>query len=276
MLSRWWLLAAVFASSALAAKPGFQDVVKKFKPATLPWSSKDVAVPKTGLLPEEIAALGFAKSTTSELKELRQWKAKPDEDETLTIWPIAQVARPGVTVLVVRFDQALPMSSTATTFLLTYGPKGELLDGLRFGATTSSEAGGGDDVATLAESGAITRSSTAKIPMMEEGLPEQLVVNSEAPAKLTASGKFEVSPEIFTTKDGAFIDRKSKEELRVFGEKVFYRANDTKPFQALLRDGDAVRFKKGGPPYLLSWDERMISVNCKNPGGSVQRFTREW
>ncbi len=267
----------IFAAlTVLAANPSFQDVAKKFKPAPLPLSSKDVAVPKTGLTPEEISALGFMKSTSPQLAQLRKWKATPDQDETLTVWPVASIARPGLTLLLVRFDQEMPMSSDAALFLLSYGPQGALIDGVGFAGTMSSEAGGAEDVGRLTADGALTRSGTLSVPMMEEGLPEKLVITSEHPVKLTASGKFEVAEERFTTRDGAFIDRKSKEELRIFGEKAFYRGNDTKPFQALTREGDAVRFKKGGKPYGLTWDARNALINCKNPDGSVQVFTREW
>jgi hypothetical protein len=160
--------------------------------------------------------------------------------------------------------------------LLSYGPKGELLDGVSFASTVSTEAGSQEGSGTVTTEGSVGRRLIRTIPMMEEGLPSELKVISEHAAKLTASGRFEVGAEVFTTRDGAFIDRKSKEEMRVFGEKVFYRANDSKPFQALLREGDAVRFKPGGKQYVLSWDDRRKIVNCTNPDGSIQAFTREW
>lgn len=267
------LLSTLVASVALAGKPSFSDVVKKFKPATLPLSTKDVPVPKTGLLPEEVAMLGFTRSPSKALATLRQWKAQPDEGETHTLWPVATFTQGEVTALLVRFDQSFPMGSASSSFVLTYSGKGELIDGCLVASSAGTEAGGGEEQATIAADGSITRTSRQEIPMHEEGLPEALITTAETKAKLLPGGKCEVQPATFTTKDGAFIDRTSKEELRVFGERVFYRGNETKPFQPLLREGDAVRFKKGGKPYALAWDERRAVLSCKNPDGTTQRFT---
>lgn len=270
------LLLVLLVATTAFAKPSFDDLIKKFKPATLPLNSKDLAPNKTKLTAAEVALLGVTKVSSPELEMFKAWTTKPGEGESVSVSPLVAIPRTGHTVLVVRLEHELPMSSFSGTCLLTYGPKGELLDGLRFSSSTSSEAGGVEELSALTSEGSVGRKTVSKIPMMEEGLPAELVTVSEQPAKLTAAGRFQTGSPVFTTRDGAFIDRKTREELRVFGEKVFYRANDTKPFQALLREGDAVRFKPNGKQYVLSWDEKRKNLVCTNPDGSVQTFVREW
>lgn len=270
------LLLTLVASTAFAAKPTFDDVLKKFQPAALPLSSKALPASKFKLGAAEVAVLGLTKAGSVELKPLAGWKPKPEDDVKTTLVPLVVVTRPNHVVLVMRMETELPVGVLSETFLVTYGPKGELLDGLRFSSGSATEAGTTEELATLTSEGSIGRRLISKLPMMEEGLPPELQVVSEQPAKLTRDGHFELGAQVFTTRDGAFIDHKSKEELRVFGEKVFYRANDTKPFQLLLREGDAVRFRREGKQYVLSWDERRKTLSCTNPDGSAQAFTREW
>jgi hypothetical protein len=61
----------LLSTAAFAGKPTFEDVVKKFKPATLPLSSKDLGVPKAALSVAEIGLLGFSKSGSKELESGR-------------------------------------------------------------------------------------------------------------------------------------------------------------------------------------------------------------
>ena len=64
---------------------------------------------------------------------------------------------------------------------------GELLGGTTFHVSSSSEAGGETNVSTLDQAGVISRLIKFKYPMMEAGLPEELVVTSEQRAKLPIS-----------------------------------------------------------------------------------------
>ncbi|MFO0598618.1 MAG: hypothetical protein U0228_25145 [Myxococcaceae bacterium] len=260
----------------LAAGPWFPKVVEKFKPISLPFDAKNVAVPKTGLTNFEIEQLGVAKSTSKELEVLRNWKPEPEEGETNTLWPVGAFKRGEVQVLVVRLDQEMPMGSISDSFALTYDPTGKLLDGFHLASNTSTEAGGYTFTSKLEANFTFTGSGELRVPMMEEGLPGELVVQSTVKGTLLPSGKVQ-REERFSTKDGAFTDPKSKEELRVFGARVFYRGTDAdKPFQELQVEGDTVRFKKGGKPYQLSWSDTRDAVSCKNPDGTVQRFERTW
>ena len=266
----------LLATTAPAAKPTFQDVLKKFPITTLPLTIKDSAELKTRLTAAEADALNFLKDTSPQLSNLRSWKKKPDPEETKTLFPIASIQRTGYQLLVLRYDHDLPMMSGKETFLLSYSDKGELRGGLTFHLEFSSEAGGATELSTLDQAGVISRLIKVTTPMMEEGLPPELVVTSEQRAKLTSTGSLEVMAPAWSTRTGSFIDRKSKEELRVFTKRVFYRANDSKPFQELEGDGNTMRFKNSPKPYVLTWDDRRSAISCQNPDGTVQLFTREW
>ena len=266
----------LLASTALAAKPTFLDVLKKFPIVTLPITIKEASDPKVKLTPADVTALGFLKDNSTGLSDLRRWKEKPSQDGKKSLCPIAAIARTGYQVLLVQYDADEPMMSTHQTFLLAYSEKGELLGGTAFHVSSSSEAGGETNVSTLDQAGVISRLIKFKYPMMEEGLPEELVVTSEQRAKLTAAGTLEVMAPAYSTRTGSYIDRKSKEELRVFDKRVFYRANESKPFQELQGDGNTMRFKGSPSPYILTWNERRSAISCQNPDGAVQLFTREW
>jgi hypothetical protein len=103
-----------------------------------------------------------------------------------------------------------------------------------------------------------------------------LEVTSEATQKLRANGSWEPTVSRATTQNGKFVDAKSKEELWVFGQDVFYRGNESKPFQKLDFDGKAVRFKGSKTPYTLAWNEPKQAIACTDPKGKAQTFTREW
>ena len=269
----------------VSAKPTFEDVLKKFPLATLPFTLKDcpelTAKTSAKLTAPDAEALGFLDDESDLLRTLRTWKQKPQSGEKKALWPIARVQRPSHQVLLVRYDDETPMAQSRETFLLSYDGAGQLLGGLTFHLEFSSEAGAATNVSTVDRLGVITRMATAKTPMHEAGLPEELVVTSEHRAKLTSKGTLEVMKASYSTKSGAFVDLQSKEELRIFGQglngqSVFYRGNDSKPFQALEGDGKTVRFQASPSPYVLTWDDLKSAISCQNAKGEVQLFTRQW
>ena len=94
----------LLAATVLAAKPTFQDVLKKFPITTLPITIKHAAELKTKLTAADVDALGILKDTSPQLDGLRSWKKKAEDDETKTLWPIASVQRTGYQLLVLRYD----------------------------------------------------------------------------------------------------------------------------------------------------------------------------
>ncbi len=274
------VLVVLFVGSSAMAKPTFQDVHKKFPAATLPITIKAADELKIELNAADANALGFLKDTSPGLSALRDCKKKGDKELekefTRALWAVATVQRTGHELLLLRCDFTGPMMSTRETFLLAYNDKGELLGGITFNLLISGEGGEASEVSTLDQAGVVSRLTKWKYPMMEEGLPEELKVTSEQRAKLTSRGAIEVMPAAWSTRSGSYIDRKSKEELRVFDKRVFYRANDTKPFQELEGDGNTMRFKGSPKPYLLTWNDRRSAISCENPDGAVQLFDREW
>jgi hypothetical protein len=271
------LVIAALVVVSLGAKPTFQDVLKKFPDATMPLTIKTPGEQKTKLTAADVDALGFLKDDSALLASLRSWKKKADKGETKALLPIGRIVRTGHQLLLIRYDDDLPMMSAKETFLLSYNDKNELLGWVAFHRESSSEAGGATNLSTLDQAGMISRMIKATTPMMEEGLPPELVVTSEQRARVTATGALEVMAPAWSTRTGAYIDRKTKEELRVFDKRVFYRGNDSKPFQELEGDGNTVRFKDSpSKPYVLTWNDRRSAISCQNPGGDVQLFTREW
>ncbi|MDP1823149.1 MAG: hypothetical protein Q8L48_07905 [Archangium sp.] len=266
----------LLATTALGARPTFQDVLKKFPASTLPITIKDLEKTSTKLNAADADALGFLKDASPQLSSLRAWKKKPGEGEKKSLAPIAAIQRTGYRLLLLRVDSEFPMGSGSETFLLSYSEQGALLGGLTFHLEFSTEAGGATNTSTLDQAGVISRLIKTSTPMHEAGLPEELVVTSEQRAKLTSAGSFEVMAPAWSTRTGAFLDHKSKEELRVFDKRVFYRGNDTKPFQELEGDGNTVRFKGSPRPYVLTWNDRRSAISCQNPDGKVQLFDREW
>jgi hypothetical protein len=269
---------ALALSLAFAAGPPFSEVVKRVKPLALPLSSTALEAPKGALTAADLKALGLAKNERGELAEFARWLKPPERGsgEKSAARVVGAIARATHTVLVVSVEYEGPAAKVLQTYLVSYSPQGELLDALRFSTALSSEAGETDEVSTLTAEGGLGRRKTMKIPMMEAGLPEQLTVVSDQVGKLTARGTFELAPLDYRTRDGAFVDPKTKEELRVFGADVFYRGNESKPFRFLLREGDTVRFKPGGDAYALSWNEKRTVVRCNAADGSTQAFERTW
>jgi hypothetical protein len=275
------VLTLFLAATVFAAKPTFQDVLKKFPVSTLPITIKDATDQKTQLTRADVDALGFLKDKSEGLRVLREWKDKPYADEQYQegkkyLWPVALIERSGYQLLLIQYDSVGQMLIFRETFLLSYNSKGELLGGVAFHEWHGGEMGEERDLSTLDQAGVISRLIKVTMPMMEEGLPPDLVITSEQRAKVTSTGAIEVMAPAWSSRTGTFIDRKSKEELRVFTKRVFYRANETKPFQELEGDGNNMHFKDSPKPYVLTWDDRRSAISCQNPDGSVQLFTREW
>lgn len=273
---RHFVLCLLLATTALAKKPTFEAVLKKFPVSTLPITIKEAADPKTKLTVADLEALGVMKDTTAALAGLRAAKTPAGLDETKVLWAVANVERTGYRVVLIRFDVGQQMFNGKQTFLLSFDDKNTLLGGLTFHAESESEAGKQTNLSTLDQAGVISRLIKTLIPMHEEGLPKELKITSEQRAKITSTGALEVMPAAFSTRSGSYLDHKSKEELRVFDKRVFYRANDTKPFQELEGDGNTMRFKGSPKPYILTWNDRRSDISCENPDGTVQLFTREW
>lgn len=276
-MHRVLLVLAFLALPSLAAKPTFTEVAQKFPPVSLPLDSR---LFKAGpaLAAADVPALGFLKRTERSLGPLRQWSPDEEEGVKVQLHPLARFQHGPVTVLVLRYASEFSLGTFSADFLLTYSAKGALLDAVEFASLATGDNGRTEATATLALDGTIVRTEQRQVPMDEDGLPAgvELVASAQATHRLLPSGKFALGAPTFTATDGVFIDAKSHEELRVTGEAVFYRGNGDKPFQKLLRDGDTVRFKAGGKPYVLSWDEKRAAITCKNPDGTKQAFTREW
>ncbi|MFT3711080.1 MAG: hypothetical protein QM817_25920 [Archangium sp.] len=264
---------------SVAAAPNFASVAKKFPPLTLPLDSKALVAPKTTLSAAELKVLALEKHGGGELAELLRWAEPPEKElgAKNALRAIGSVQRGDTMLLVISVEYEGPaVASLFQTYLVAYSSKGEFLDALRFSTTMSSEAAAVEERSTFNAEGGLGRRATTHVPMMEEGLPEQLTVVSDQVGKLTSKGTFELAVLDFRTRDGAFVEEKTKEELRVFGDEVYYRANESKPFQKLFREGDTVRFKQYGQTYSLSWDQRRANLKCINPDGSVQTFARKW
>ena len=243
--------------------------------ASLLWPIDSAKLPKVPAAKQaDVAALKLdTLPKKKELDPLLDLHLPFEEGSSMQL--LGEVKKGPFTLVVVRLDEEAAMMSVSYTFILVRDAKGAWVDGVELASTVSSEAGGVTETGTLTEGGALNRITESRIPMHEEGLPTELVVRSEAKGALTESGKFELKRR-FTTTDGAFLDGKTKEELRVFGDDVFYRGNESKPFQKLLRQKNDVRFKAGGKPYALSWSPTNEELFSRGPDGKVQTFVREW
>ena len=275
------IFSLVVAVAVLGAKPTFEEVVKKFPAAKLPMTIDELPTLKLELTADDIEVLGFLKDKSATLKGLRDWKEPPFSGDAVApgskhLRPIAAIQRADALMLVVRYEHLEDMFQTYWTFALSYDARGTLLGGGLLHAFNTGEAGAEENVSTLDEAGALSKSITAKIPLYDEAAGDELIVTSEQRGKLTSTGSLEVAPPKWSTRNGLFIDRKSKEELLAIDTKVFYRANNLKPLQQLEGDGKTMRFKNSPKPYVLTWNDRKSEVSCKNPDGRVQVFTREW
>lgn len=255
------LLTLLCAPLALAGKPTFQSVLAKFPPATLPLTLEAPGQQTLKLTTAEAAALGISKDNPV--------AGLPGK----SLRPIARIQRKSYQVLLVASELD---KTTQQTFLLTYGEKGTLLGGALFHRSVHSEKTAESNLSTLDQAGVVSRLIKEKHPLHDEGLPGEFVVTSEQRAKLTSTGALEVMAPAWSTRTGSYLDHATKEELRVFDKRVFYRPNVTTPFQELEGDGNTMRLKGAQTPYLLTWNDRRSAISAQNPSGAVQLFTREW
>lgn len=242
-------------------------------PLSLPLDSTKFSAGGAPATVEELEALKLDTIPGIEGAPLRELKLPLEEGSVVRVLGMARSG--AFTLHLVRLDEEAAMMSVSMLFVLVKNAKGAWVGSALLGASSSSEAGGAEEKGTLTADGTLTRRKVLRVPMHEDQLPTELVSTSEARGRLGADGRITVT-EAFVSRDGSFIDEKSKEELRVFGEKVFYRSNETKPFQLLLREKDDVRFKAGAKPYKLTWSDDLRSIACTGPDGKPQRFTREW
>jgi hypothetical protein len=268
-----WVPLLCLASTAQGAKATFADLKGRAPVLSLPFEAtaegRGVSVSA-----QDLAALDFKRVGPA-------WAlAAPGEDEVVKLGLVGAFDRGAVTVLVVHCERELPMVSEAVTVLATYTSAGRLLGSLELFHTLSSEAGSFTTAGVLGVDGLVALHTESVHPLMEEGLPStglpgELVVRSQQQARLTPGGAITRGVERFEGEDGSFVDGKSKEQLLIISGRVFYRGNERKPVQELLRTQQAVRFKAEGKPYLLTWSAERDALTCRNPDGTTQRFDRQ-
>lgn len=262
LIPRTALVLCLVAAPAVGATP-FESLLKKFPAASLPFTIEKTAETKARLTSSDVETLGFMRDGSSSLSSLREWKARKK-----SLWPTASIQRGASVVLALRCDQG----ARKETYLLSYSNEGRLQGGLLFHL---EEPSGVTNISSLNQAGVISRVTKNTWPMQEHGLPPELVVTAEHRAKLTSTGMLESMPPSYWTRSGVFVDRMSKEELRVFAKRVFYRSREGEAFQELEGDGNTMRSKGSPNPYIFTWDDRRSAISCQNPAGKVQVFVRE-
>lgn len=271
-MSRLLWLSALVASSALATP--LQDTLKKFPPMKLPLRLSARQLTTVVLTPKDVDALGFLKLPGAP-KELLTWTPAPEEGETQNLVATGMAKVGANTLLVLRHDLQFPMGTFSRTFVLVVAGE-KLVGAALLHVAENGEAGDTQSEATLNADGSITRQVHSVIPAFGEGLPETMELTFSESQKLRADGTWEPLVSKATTQSGKYVDAKSKEELWVFGAQVFYRGNESKPFQRLEFDGKGVRFKGDKATYSLGWDASKRAITCTDPKGKPQTFTREW
>ena len=290
---------------ASAAPSDFAKFVAQFPPLALPLASEKTKLPLNKLSPDDamtwvvepLSAVGDASNWTNPINFLRGFstpaqraqartllRGKPSDDGLLSSLRVSargSASRGSVILLVVGVDLEASMYRPSDTWLLTWSSDGRFIGALLLAQHVPSEAGSALLTGTLAEDGTIARSFVQFFDTREKEMPEYLEVESTWPARLLDSGRFEESPASWAGPAGRFIDRTSHEELQIFAgqpARVFYRANEAKPWQALVvpagakRPSFAVQFA-GAPKekYVLTWDERGTAITCRTPGESSRR-----
>lgn len=258
--------------SSVFASP-LDETLKKFPPLTLPVHLTSAQAGSKVLTQRDVDALGFLKLEGAP-KALLAWSPTVEEGETQNLVATGAAKAGPRTLLLVRHDLVFPMGSFSRTFVLVVGEK--LVSATVLHTTENGEAGDTTSDATLNADGSITRSVRSVIPAFGEGLPETMELTFSESQKLRADGTWEPLVSTATTQSGKYVDAKSKEELWVFSAQVFYRGNETKPFQQLEFDGKGVRFKGQKATYALTWDASKRAITCTDPKGKPQTFTREW
>lgn len=271
-MSRLLCLSALVASSAFATP--LQDTLKKFPPMKLPVQLSAKQTVSVALTPKDVDALGFLKLSGAP-KELLAWTPTPEEGETQNLVATGATKVGANTLLLVRHDLQFPMGNFSRTFALVLAGE-KLVSAILVHVAQETEAGDTTSDATVATDGALSRSVKHVIPVHADGLPETLEVAFAESQKLRADGTWEPLVSNATTQSGKYVDAKSKEELWLFGAQVFYRGNESKPFQQLDFDGKGVRFKGAKATYSLVWDAAKRAITCTDSKGKPQTFTREW
>lgn len=271
-MSRLLSLAALVASSTFATP--LQDTLKKFPPMKLPVHLTAKQTVSVALTQRDIDALGFLKLAGAP-KELLRWSPTLEEGETQNLVATGSAKVGANTVLLLRHDLVFPMGAFSRTFVLVVAGE-KLVSATLLHVAEGGEAGDTSSDATLGADGSITRSMKSVIPTFGGGLPETMEVTFSESQKLRADGTWEPLVSNATTQSGKYVDAKSKEELWIFDALVFYRGNESKPFQPLEFDGKGVRFKGAKATYSLVWDATKHAITCTDPKGKPQTFTREW
>lgn len=271
-MSRWLCLSALVATSVFATP--LQDTLKKFPPMKLPVHLTGKQTVSNALTQKDIDALGFLKLEGAP-KQLLRWSPVLEEGETQNLVATGSTKVGANTLLLLRHDLVFPMGAFSRTFALVVAGE-KLVSATLVHVTEGGEAADTSSDATLNADGSLTRSVKSVIPMFGEGLPESMEVTFSESQKLRVDGTWEPLVSNATTQSGKYVDAKSKEELWIFGAQVFYRGNESKPFQKLEFDGKGVRFKGEKSAYSLVWDASKRAITCTDPKGKPQTFTREW
>ena len=261
------------AAVAFAAAPKLSQTTRKFPTVNLPMTLVDAKPLTVALDPAEVAVL--LQKPEALPGDLRSVKRPLEEGETRSVFALGTARAGTVQVVFIRVDETTPMSKSQATYALTVNGEAVVSAALVH-TESSSEAGGATMEATVAADGSISRKVRTEIPMHDEGLPETMAITSEVSLKLRPDGTFAPAVTVFGTQTGKYVDAKSKEELWVFDQRVFYRGTESKPFQTLEFDGKAVRFKSSKAPYALVWNAARSAITCTDPKGKAQTFTREW
>lgn len=276
----------VLCAVAVAASPFFE----KFPRATLPLTLDAERLGRGAKLDLDEAAanlqLTAKKVGLGALYAEYHSHAGGDEPYQLELWAGVALPWPGLTWLVVHAYQEQPMAAGSSAWLVGLGPGGRVVNQVLLGEWLDSEAGGAKDEVSLAAAASFGRKHVVT-PVLHD-LPEgrELKIVATTWGKVRPNGVLQRGPLAYESNQGAFIDEKSKEELAIVHTgagalEVYYQGSVKKEKQLLAVDGDAgalqfdVRFKAGGKPYRLSFDEARAVVKCRNPDGTTQTFTRQ-
>lgn len=246
------------ASVALAGKPTFQSVVKKFPRATLPLT---IATPGEGAVrldKDEKPVLGIFGNAGASVR------------------PVAAIERKGNWLLLIAVDTEDAQSGRHQTSLLSFNDAGQLLGMVLFHLDAWGSWGRETNVSSINEGGAISRLINGSYPIYGNGIDETMKVAGEARARVTSTGAIEVMPPAWKNRNGRYIDRKTKEELIYDKPVLYYRAGPEQELQRLEGEGNSWRHKGVTKPWVLTWNERRSEVSVENADGVVQLFTREY
>ncbi len=268
----------VVLAGTVGATPKRAEVMKKFPVVTLPFTGNEKVSNPVALSPKEIEALGFLTfaGTPKELAEWRPTSATNDPtslETTHQLVGIGQAKIGDVTVLLVHHVTSFPAGTNFTVTALAYD-KETLTGAAEVNPQFVAEIGEQRCGCTLAVDGTITRNVKLAMPMMIAGLPETMTPERSEEQRFDGQTWGPTSSR--ATNTGIFRDPKSKEELFVFANEIYYRGNEQKPVQRLAYDGKAVRFGTSKTAYVLQWDDAKRTITCTDPKGKAQTFVREW